>query len=119
MRTPEHPETPANRQDNRTEELSRATLQLTSRLTALGIGLDGSEGILALREIADGVERFEDAVEARGGDLMVDEPPRGAVGQPDNPDFVLPRRTADETVRAYLGRLRQATERVLAHARPG
>jgi hypothetical protein len=93
-------------------DLDRASQQITSRLSALGITLDGSESAEQITEIADAVERFEDAVEARGGDLMVDEPPRGAVAQPDGPDFALPRRAADESVTAYIARLDRATTRI-------
>jgi hypothetical protein len=96
------------------EDQTRAAQQITARLESLGIELDGSESAERLGEIADAVERFEDAVELRGGDLMVDEPPRGEEGQPDDPDFVLPKRAADETVSAYLDRLEAATQRVLA-----
>jgi hypothetical protein len=95
-------------------DLERASQSITSRLDALGIDLDGTESPDELTRIADAVERFEDAVEARGGDLMVDEPPAGSEGQPDHSDFVLPRRAADETVAAYVARLDRQTERIAA-----
>jgi hypothetical protein len=120
MRDPDAPApaTPASH-DTRVEDLRRATHQVSDRLSALGIALDGSESSDVVAQIADAVERFEDAVEARGGDLMVDEPPRGAAGQADDPDFMLPRRAADETAGAYLERLKQATRRLREHPKLG
>ena len=100
---------------SRSEDLNRAAGQISGRLSALGIRLDGTESAELLGALADAVERFEDAVEACGGDLMVDEPPKGATGHPDDPEFILPRRAADESVEAYLARLDRATARVEAH----
>jgi hypothetical protein len=94
------------------DDLERASLTISSRLGALGIDLDGTESPDQLTQIADAVERFEDAVEAQGGDLMVDEPPPGSPGQPDGADCVLPWRAADESVSAYVSRLDRATERL-------
>lgn len=93
-------------------ELERVTQSTVGRLSALGIDLDGTETPAQIAHIADAVESFEDAVEAAGGDLMVDEPPAGSGGEPDDPDFVLPRRAADETVAAYISRLEAATARI-------
>ena len=96
-------------------ELGRVTDQLIGRLTALGIALSGDESPDQITQVADAGERFEDAVEARGGDLMIDEPPPGARGQGDVPDFVLPRRAADESLAAYVARLDRATAKVLQY----
>jgi hypothetical protein len=60
------------------------------------------------------VERFEAAVEAHGGDLMVDD--LRSV-EPDDPHFVLPRRAAGEGIRAYMGRIDDATARLQRHPR--
>lgn len=100
---------------SRSQDSARVAEQIATRMSALGIRLDGTESAELLGELADAVERFEDAVEACGGDLMVDEPPRGANGQPDDPEFILPRRAADETIGAYIARLDRATVRVQAH----
>jgi len=40
---------------------------------------------------------------------MVDEPPRGQKGRPDDARFRLPLRHADESASAYVERLRQAS----------
>ena len=42
--------------------------------------------------LLESVERFELAVESRGGDLMVDEGPHGVTREPDDVHFVLPQR---------------------------
>jgi len=67
--------------------------------------------------VQEAVERFELAVEARGGDLMVDEGPGGETTVPDDPHFGLPRRETDEPVDHYVERLMIATDDVLRHER--
>lgn len=109
--------TPEDRNDagrSAAEDQARARQIISARLSALDIRLDGSESPELLERIAEAVERFESAVESRGGDLMLDEPPRGSPGQPDNADFVLPRRRDDEAALAYLERLEEVTRRVLS-----
>lgn len=103
--------------DRSSEDLSKATQQIAGHLSALGIDLRANAE--QLREVADAVELFEEAVQSRGGDLMVDEAPRGSHGEPDDPDFALPIPAAGETVAAYLDRLTAATEKVLQHPRAG
>ena len=101
--------------DEREQELRRAMGQTRARLEALNVRLDGRETSEQLVSILEAVERFEEAVEARGGDLMVDEPPRGEVAEPDDPHFVLPKRRPDESVEDYLDRVAIATHRVRDH----
>lgn len=99
----------------RTSELRRAADEVTARLEALGVTINGDESPEALVEVLEEVERFERAVEARGGDLMVDESPANSVGEPDDPRFALPKRLADETIRAYRDRLARVTDEVRRH----
>jgi hypothetical protein len=102
-----------NRDDNlREAEVGRVSEQITGRLSALGVDLDGDESPEQLARLAEAIESFEDAVEAAGGDLMVDEPPRGRQTQPDSPNFALPRRNADESIEMYIGQIEQATQRL-------
>jgi hypothetical protein len=103
--------------ESTSDDLSRAKVEIAGRLSALGIDVGKDEDADLLRELSEAVERFEDAVESRGGDLMVDEAPRGAIAQPDDADFVLPRHTADESISAYIERLNRATDRVRQHPR--
>ena len=96
----------------RESDVSRVGEQLSGRLSALGIDLDGDESPEQLVRLSEAIERFENAVEAAGGDLMVDEPPRGQKPQPDGPDFALPRRNADESIDMYIGELEAAAEKL-------
>jgi len=96
-------------------EIGRASEQIASRLRGLGVALNGTETPDELADLHDAVERFEEAVEAKGGDLMVDEGVHGAATQPDDRDFVLPPRTTHESVVAYLERLARATTLVRGH----
>jgi hypothetical protein len=102
---------------HRREELERAMQETRVRLRGLGISLSGRESSEELVNLLEAVERFERAVEARGGDLMVDEGPRGETREPDDVHFVLPRRGTSESVASYLGRLDAATD-ALRHHRP-
>lgn len=97
------------------DEIRRVSSEVAARLEALGIALDGRERPDELADIEEAVEAFEEAVESRGGDLMVDEGDRAKAREPDDPHFALPVRRADETVAAYLERLARATNVVLRH----
>ena len=97
------------------DEVQRAAQETADRLRALGISLTGQERAEELVTIEEAVERFETAVEEKGGDLMVDEPPPGSFAQPDDRHFALPLRQPGESVAGYLGRLAQATEVVKQH----
>jgi hypothetical protein len=99
------------------DDLTRVSREVASRLENLGIELDGRETPDQLTRIEEAVEQFEEAVEARGGDLMMDEAPPGHESQPDDPHFALPLRHARETVATYLERLARATDTVRRHAR--
>ena len=101
--------------DAGSDDLKRVTREVASRLGGLGIELDGSESPDELTRLAEAVEEFEAAVESRGGDLMVDEPPRGQAAEPDDPHFALPLRKPDEPIRSYLERLARATDMVRRH----
>jgi hypothetical protein len=97
------------------DEMKRVSEEVAARLEALGIALDGREQPEELAAIEEAVERFEEAVESRGGDLMVDEGDRARASEPDDPHFALPVRRPGESVAAYLDRLAHATEVVLRH----
>lgn len=62
----------------------------------------------------ESVERFDDRVRALGGDLMVDVPPVGHQGQPDEPRFELPLRRDGESAEAFTARLDVATNGLVA-----
>jgi hypothetical protein len=104
------PNEPRERDDVRT--VSR---EYADRLASLGIRLTGTERPQELLEMVEAVDRFEAAVESHGGDLMMDEGPRGRTTEPDDPHFALPVRTEHESVTAYLERLARATDAVRRH----
>jgi len=91
-------------------ERDRVARDIAGRLFTRGVDVrddDSNDDVTAMEEA---VERFENLVQASGGDLMVDEPPRGQEGEPDEPRFRLPLRRADETAGSYVERLAQAAD---------
>ena len=97
------------------EDVRRVSRELAGRLTRLGIRVSGSERPEELLNMIEAVERFEDAVQARGGDLMMDEGPRGQTTEPDDQQFALPVRRDHESVAHYVERLARATDDVRRH----
>src|SRR5213594_3615304 len=88
--------------------------EVADRLRHRGIALTGSEKPDTLADLLSAVERFESAVEAHGGDLMVDDLKSS---QPDDRHFVLPRRAPGEAVRAYISRIDAAASGLRQHPR--
>jgi hypothetical protein len=67
------------------------------------------DGSATQRNISKAVDA---AVERHGGDLMVDEPVNGdSPREPDDPRFVLPTRSGNESVDTFITRVVMATER--------
>lgn len=85
------------------------TPELRSRVNQKGVELDGTEGPEDLDDLLTAIDRFEAAVEEKGGDLMVNMPQSSP---PENPGFVLPHRKPGEQVAAYTSRVQQAAEAV-------
>ena len=96
-------------------DLARVSRESADRLSSLGIKLDGNETPTELADMQEAVERFEEIVHERGGDLMMDEGVPGKPIQPDDRHFALPRRRGGESVVHYLERLYTATEEVRHH----
>jgi hypothetical protein len=86
--------------------------EVRDRLRRRGIAVTGAENADDLAELLSAVERFESAVEAHGGDLMVDDLKSS---RPDDRHFVLPRRASAEPLRAYIGRIDTATGDLRRH----
>ncbi len=93
----------------RRSERERIGVDIAARLSDRGVSLTGEESSEEIVTLLEALERFERAVQAKGGDLMVDEGPADAKLQPDDPNFVLPRRADDESVRQYVRRIEEAT----------
>ncbi|HEY4321306.1 MAG TPA: hypothetical protein VGM77_09030 [Gemmatimonadales bacterium] len=102
---------------HRGAEADQARAAGASRLQELGIRLTGTESVEEVGNLQDAVEEFETAVEAQGGDLMVDEGPHGRTVEPDRADFVLPRRHDRESVPAFVSRITDATRRLQGRRR--
>ena len=96
-------------------DVARVSQEIASRLRARGVEVYESDTPADVVAMVESVEEFERAVESRGGDLMVDEPPTRGAAQPDDPHFLLPTRAADESVSNYLKRLSTATAAVREH----
>ncbi len=100
--------------DEEFEERASAAAEVTARLRSRGIALTGAENPEDLVNLLSAVERFEGAVEAHGGDLMVDDLKSS---RPDDRHFVVPRRARGEAVRTYIARIDEATARLRSHPR--
>ncbi len=94
---------------HRAEEQQRARLEAVDRLADRGIPTHPQDGDEEIADLLDAVERFEEVVEARGGDLMVN---RIGSSEPEDPAFVPPVRDAGESAAAYRVRIEAATDRV-------
>ena len=97
---------------HRDEERAAAAAEVADRLRSRGIVVTGVDRAEDLVNLLSAVERFEAAVEAHGGDLMVDDLESS---EPDDQHFVVPRRRKDETSQAYIGRIDEATTRLRRH----
>ena len=98
------------------EDIRRVSRELAGRLSTLGIRVNGTETAEQLLSMVEAVNRFEAAVQARGGDLMMDEGPGGRTTEPDDRHFALPVRREHEPVADYLERLARATDDVRHHS---
>jgi hypothetical protein len=90
----------------------RVAAELASRLQDRGVTVRDDDSADAVFALEEAIERFEAEVQSHGGDLMVDEPPRGHAGRPDDPRYVLPLRHADESTDRYVERIARATDKV-------
>src|SRR6266571_8735005 len=103
-----------DRYDEEAEQRSAAVVEVAARLRTRGITVTGAERPEELADLLSVVARFSATVEAHGGALMVDDLKSA---QPDDRHFVVPRREGRETVRAYIGRIDEATARLRRHPR--
>lgn len=97
---------------HRSEQREAAVAEVAARLRDRGVAVAGGEKPEELVDLLSAVQRFEKAVEAHGGDLMMDDLKSS---RPDDRHFVLPRRAHAEAMRAYIGRIDEATDRLRLH----
>ena len=100
--------------DEAQRERAAAAAEVTARLRSRGITVKGGEHPEELVDLLSAVERFEAAVEAHGGDLMVDDLKSS---RPDDRHFVIPQRVPREAVRAYIARIDAARAALGRHPR--
>ncbi|HVT37535.1 MAG TPA: hypothetical protein VHE78_00695 [Gemmatimonadaceae bacterium] len=96
----------------RRDEVREVAREIAGRISARGVYMRGDESSDDIIAIEEAIERFEEAVESRGGDLRMDEPPRGHRGEPDDPRFQLPARDAGMSAAKYVERLAQAVDKI-------
>ncbi len=94
---------------HRREERDAARIELMGRIRQKGVLLNGRESTAQLDDLLTAIDRFESAVIARGGDLMVNMP---TSSPPENPEFVIPLRDASEDADTYAGRILAAAARL-------
>lgn len=95
------------------DERTRVASEISARLSRNGVTLSGDESLEELGNLLESVERFERAVQLRGGDLMVDGPVNGAApAAPDNTAFVLPLRQGSENVSDFIVRIEKASNHI-------
>ena len=98
---------------HRKEERDATSAKIAAQLPKRGVHLVGKETSEELVALLEAVERFEEIVVARGGDLFVSEGPEGRPRESVNPDFVLPERAPNENVASYVVRIDEATRRLM------
>jgi hypothetical protein len=96
----------------RRDEVQEVAREIAARISARGVYMRGDESSDEIIAIEEAIERFEEAVESRGGDLMMDEPPRGHRGEPDDPRFQLPARSTRMSAPDYVERLALAVDKL-------
>lgn len=97
--------------ERRQQELRRATMVAIGQLEQRGIQVRDDADPELVADLLEAVERFEAAVAARGGDSMVNTLDSSS---PARARFVLPERRADEGLRRYTARIRQATDDLMS-----
>ena len=92
---------------NRVEEERHARQEVEYRLSERGITVERSDSDEEVADLLDAIERFEAAVEAKGGDLFVN---RIGSPEPEDPAFVPPARGEREPAPEYRRRIEAAME---------
>jgi hypothetical protein len=94
---------------HRGEEQRRAREEMQDRLQSRGIQLHSRDGDEDAEDLLDAIERFETAVEAHGGDLLMD---RIGSSEPTDSAFVLPIRDSEENIGDYRLRIEAAIDQL-------
>ena len=94
---------------NRVEDERHARQEADFRLHERGIEGSPADSDEEVADLLEAVERFEAAVESKGGDLFVN---RINSSQPEDPAFVPPVRDTGESAADYRRRIDQAAARL-------
>ena len=92
---------------NRIEEERHARQEAEYRLSERGIRVEPTDSDEEVADLLDAIERFEAAVESKGGDLFVN---RIGSSEPENPAFVPPQRREGEAATDYRLRIEAAAD---------
>jgi len=93
----------------RREERTALHMELLARLEQKGVQIGARASESDLADLLSAIGAFESAVEAAGGDLMIDTP---TSSEPERPEWVLPHPRDDEPVSVYTTRVNAAIGRV-------
>lgn len=100
---------------HRDEQIAAAMTETADRLRRRGVKVSRRERPDELAGLLSAIERFEAVVQARGGDLFVDDL---RSSQPDDPHFVIPTRRRGENTQAYITRIDLAAEKLKTRSIP-
>ena len=92
---------------NRIEEERHARQEAEYRLSERGIRVEPTDSDEEVADLLDTTERFEAAVESKGGDLFVN---RIGSSEPEDPAFVPPQRREGEAAADYRRRIEAAAD---------
>ena len=95
-----------NLEPHRVEEQHNARQEATDRLRDRRITVSPRDSDDEVADMLEAIEQFESAVEALGGDLMVN---RIGATEPQDPAFVPPARGQGQNAYDYVAQLRAAT----------
>lgn len=96
--------------ERRERERERAKMVAIGQLERRSVHVQDDADPDVVVALLEAVERFESVVAAQGGDSMVNTL---SSSDPSRPRFVIPQRHADEGLRRYAARIREAAERLL------
>jgi hypothetical protein len=94
---------------HRADDQARVAAEIRGNLRQRGVVVRDEEAGEELVATLEAVERFERARSALGGDSMLNSP---GTRQPEREEFVIPRRSDDESLRKYASRVEEAARKL-------
>ena len=108
-------ETQRDLNPHREADVRRAAETIVGQLHQKGFEVTADDDSDELASLLSAVERFESAVEARGGDSMMNTP---TSRRPERRAFVVPKRQGDESLAAWADRVNAAAAALESGAGP-